>query len=75
MDGLRLELSCVVCKQLFTNPVTLPCLHSVCSGCLHAVVAQHQSNAKSVVELEPDNEKVDHGSEKDITENEGREGI
>ncbi|XP_075243450.1 putative E3 ubiquitin-protein ligase MID2 isoform X2 [Convolutriloba macropyga] len=75
MDGLRLELSCVVCKELFTNPVTLPCLHSVCSGCLHAVVAQHQCNAKSVVELEPDNEKVDHGSEKDITENEEAEDV
>lgn len=27
------ELKCAVCKQLFTNPVLLPCYHSLCMNC------------------------------------------
>ncbi|XP_038607958.1 E3 ubiquitin-protein ligase TRIM11-like [Tachyglossus aculeatus] len=31
---LREEVTCPVCREVFTDPVTLDCGHSVCRGCL-----------------------------------------
>ncbi|KAM6972972.1 E3 ubiquitin-protein ligase TRIM35-like [Aplochiton taeniatus] len=60
MEGslLRGYLSCPVCSRLFTNPVTLGCHHSLCSGCLlrhwerhgnrpHCPVCQRRSSKDS----------------------------
>jgi len=49
------ELKCQVCKQLFTNPVLLPCYHSVCLNC--AVQIQHpiQSGPVSTSTATPNN--------------------
>ena len=34
IEGVREELSCIVCRELFTVPKTLPCLHTFCEKCL-----------------------------------------
>uniref|UniRef100_W5LW03 RING-type E3 ubiquitin transferase n=1 Tax=Lepisosteus oculatus TaxID=7918 RepID=W5LW03_LEPOC len=36
---LTSELQCPVCLGLFADPVTLPCGHNVCRGCLESYLA------------------------------------
>ncbi|KAK1566547.1 hypothetical protein Q3G72_001264 [Acer saccharum] len=33
-DKLLKEFSCLICKQVMTNPVTTPCAHNFCKSCL-----------------------------------------
>uniref|UniRef100_A0A3Q1IIB4 Tripartite motif containing 35-12 n=2 Tax=Anabas testudineus TaxID=64144 RepID=A0A3Q1IIB4_ANATE len=33
-SALRQELSCPVCRDIFTDPVLLPCSHSLCNVCI-----------------------------------------
>ncbi len=45
------ELKCQLCKQLFTNPVLLPCYHSICLNCAVQVqfpVTQGQVNGNGL---------------------------
>ena len=37
LKGLKDQLTCPLCIKNFTNPKTLPCLHSFCQHCLQAV--------------------------------------
>lgn len=37
------DLSCPACKKIYTEPVLLPCLHSLCYHCLSTVYTQHAS--------------------------------
>ena len=34
IEGMREELLCIICRELFTSPKTLPCLHTFCEKCL-----------------------------------------
>lgn len=43
------ELRCPICKQLFANPVLLPCYHALCLAC--ALDIQSSSTANSVNNL------------------------
>jgi len=38
LDNLHEEVSCSVCKTIFTDPKTLPCLHSFCLHCLEGIL-------------------------------------
>ena len=47
IDGMRTELSCSICTDLFTMPKTLPCLHTFCEACLErAEVARRRTFKK-----------------------------
>ncbi|XP_078416857.1 E3 ubiquitin-protein ligase Midline-1-like [Cetorhinus maximus] len=55
MDILDEELVCVICRDIFVDPVTLPCGHNFCSGC----VAQLK---RWVGSSDPVTDDVDDGS-------------
>ncbi|XP_067664379.1 probable E3 ubiquitin-protein ligase MID2 [Haliotis asinina] len=38
-DDMRRQLSCSVCLDLYTEPLLLPCLHSLCRQCVHSLVS------------------------------------
>ena len=38
LDNLHEEVSCSVCMTTFTDPKTLPCLHSFCLHCLNGIL-------------------------------------
>ncbi|XP_031750852.1 E3 ubiquitin/ISG15 ligase TRIM25-like [Xenopus tropicalis] len=49
--ALRDELSCSICLSIYTDPVSLPCGHNFCRGCIGGVLgAQEGSGAYSCPE-------------------------
>ena len=48
LDKVKEELTCAVCTELFTEPKTLPCLHTFCAACL-------QGYGKARAKHRPDN--------------------
>ncbi|XP_029436833.1 tripartite motif-containing protein 46 isoform X2 [Rhinatrema bivittatum] len=41
MKNMERELLCPVCKQMYKQPLILPCLHNVCHVCASEVLLQH----------------------------------
>ncbi|CAL9705196.1 unnamed protein product [Knipowitschia caucasica] len=41
-EALRRELSCPVCKDIFKDPLLLPCTHSSCRDCLQRSCTAHK---------------------------------
>ena len=54
---METELKCPVCRRLYTNPVLLPCTHSVCLACAVSIqqpAQQLQNNSESHSESSED---------------------
>lgn len=47
-DIMEEELRCPICKQLFANPVLLPCYHALCIGCALDIQATSSTNTTIV---------------------------
>uniref|UniRef100_A0A1B8Y4X5 Uncharacterized protein n=1 Tax=Xenopus tropicalis TaxID=8364 RepID=A0A1B8Y4X5_XENTR len=41
---LRDELSCSICLSIYTDPVSLPCGHNFCRGCIGGVLGTQEGN-------------------------------
>ncbi|EAW13919.1 putative ATP-dependent protease (CrgA) [Aspergillus clavatus NRRL 1] len=65
-DSLRNELDCQVCYSLVTDPVTTPCGHTFCRGCVATVldhsdlcpICRRKLNMSLTVHLEPTNRRI-----------------
>lgn len=43
-SSLEKHLTCSICMEIFTDPVTTPCGHSFCRRCLELSISYHQVN-------------------------------
>ncbi|KAJ1649086.1 Ubiquitin conjugation factor E4 [Dispira simplex] len=41
------NLVCTICQSVFTDPVTLPCRHTLCRLCVEALVQNNEASGKS----------------------------
>ncbi|KAE8636965.1 hypothetical protein XENTR_v10003229 [Xenopus tropicalis] len=43
---LRAELSCSICLSIYTDPVSLPCGHNFCRGCIGGVLGTQEGSGR-----------------------------
>ena len=56
------DLSCPYCKNIYSDPVLLPCLHSLCQRCLSTIYTQHASQGTiTCPQCEEEINKPDNG--------------
>lgn len=53
---LRQELTCSVCLNIYSDPVLLPCAHSLCRGCLEGCMRSHKKCPMCRKKLKPGQE-------------------
>ncbi|XP_043080852.1 E3 ubiquitin-protein ligase TRIM39-like isoform X3 [Puntigrus tetrazona] len=64
-ERLALELSCAICLQLYRDPVTLPCGHNYCLGCIqNAASAEDPKSPKRCPEC-----REEYGSTETLPKN------
>ena len=48
LEKIEQQLTCAVCLDIYTNPKTLPCLHSFCQQCLERLPVNPQGNERFI---------------------------
>ena len=48
LEKIEEQLTCAVCFNIYTNPKTLPCLHSFCQQCLVRLPVNSQGNKRFI---------------------------
>ena len=48
LEIIEQQLTCAVCLDIYTNPKTLPCLHSFCQQCLDRLPVSPQGNKRFI---------------------------
>ena len=48
LEKIEQQLTCAVCLDIYTNPKTLPCLHSFCQQCLERLPVNPQGNKRFI---------------------------
>ena len=48
LEKIKEQLTCAVCLDIYTNPKTLPCLHSFCQQCLVRLPVNSQGNKRFI---------------------------
>ena len=48
LEIIEQQLTCAVCLDIYTNPKTLPCLHSFCQQCLERLPVNPQGNKRFI---------------------------
>ena len=48
LEIIEQQLTCAVCLDIYTNPKTLPCLHSFCQQCLEHLLVNPQGNKRFI---------------------------
>ncbi len=62
MRGLRGEITCALCLEIYTDPKKLPCDHVYCSGCLHNLAIRSINGRISCPECRRDSRVPDNVS-------------
>ncbi|KAH1276900.1 hypothetical protein KXX16_004993 [Aspergillus fumigatus] len=65
-DSIRNELDCQVCYSLITDPLTTPCGHTFCRGCVVTIldhsdlcpICRRKLNMSSTINSEPVNKRI-----------------
>lgn len=55
-DQVKKMITCFICKKIFSDPITLPCLHTFCKQCIEDRTEQAKQNERSPDSDGSDNE-------------------
>lgn len=69
MERLEEELKCPHCRRLYTNPVLLPCSHSLCYACAQSLYGTINRQPSSPASILSDDGQASSGTGSDIDSN------
>ncbi len=76
LEKVREELTCAVCTELFSDPKTLPCLHTFCEECLSRSETSRRKRLSAAAQPMPKDGEVECPQCRNATiQDEGVEGI
>ena len=49
LERLKIQLTCPICRDIFTNPRILPCQHSFCQHCLETLPIDKEEDKNTFI--------------------------